>query len=88
MKILQLLKEITEQKPKQIVIMYTERSMFYAMKVDGKKIRYKDAEQLIDVLTGLELPYRAVYNEDAVLEIIEALREQGIEAENYEVDMS
>lgn len=88
MKILQILKEVTSEKPKKIELMYTETGRFYAMRVNGSKIGFKQASEMIENLIGSELPHKAFYSQDSVLGIVNALEKQGIEADSFEIDRS
>ena len=70
-----------------ISLMYTNYARFYKMKMDGKTLFYDEANEVIKGLTGLELPERAYYTSDDVRDILQALREKGIEADVTEMDV-
>ena len=71
-------------------ISYTfPRQRFYAIYVDDKKIsNYEEANQIINSLTGLNLPERADYTDPEVYKIVDALKAKGIQAGSYEMDIS
>ena len=71
-------------------ISYTfPRQRFYAIYVDNKKIsNYEEANQIINNLTGLDLPERADYTDPEVYKIVDALKAKGIQAGSYEMDIS
>lgn len=71
-------------------ISYTfPRQRFYAIYVDDKKIsNYEEANQIINSLTGLDLPERADYTDPEVYKIVDALKAKGIQAGSYEMDIS
>ena len=58
---------------------------FYSINVDNKKIsNYKEANQIINSLTGLDLPETADYTDPEVWKIVDALKAKGIKAGSYE----
>ena len=58
---------------------------FYSINVDNKKIsNYEEANQIINSLTGLDLPYKADYTDPEVYKIVDALKAKGIQAGSYE----
>ena len=58
---------------------------FYSIHVDNKKIsNYKEANQIINSLTGLDLPETADYTDPEVWKIVDALKAKGIQAGSYE----
>jgi hypothetical protein len=58
---------------------------FYSINVDNKKISdYKEANQIINSLTGLDLPETADYTDPEVWKIVDALKAKGIQAGSYE----
>ena len=58
---------------------------FYSITVDNKKISdHKEANQIINSLTGLDLPYKADYTDPEVYKIVDALKAKGIQAGSYE----
>jgi hypothetical protein len=62
---------------------------FYSIHVDNKKIsNYEEASQIINSLTGLELPERADYTDPEVYKIVDALKAKGIQAGSYEMDIT
>lgn len=62
---------------------------FYSINVDGKKIsNHEEASQIINSLTGLELPQRADYTDPEVYKIVDALKAKGIQAGSYEMDIT
>jgi hypothetical protein len=62
---------------------------FYSINVDNKKIsNYEEASQIINSLTGLELPERADYTDPEVYKIVDALKAKGIQAGSYEMDIT
>ena len=62
---------------------------FYSINVDNKKIsNYEEASQIINNLTGLELPERADYTDPEVYKIVDALKAKGIQAGSYEMDIT
>jgi hypothetical protein len=62
---------------------------FYSINVDGKKIsNYEEANQIVNNLTGLDLPQRADYTDPEVYKIVDALKAKGIQAGSYEMDVS
>ena len=71
-------------------ISYTfPRQRFYAIYVDNKKIsNYEEANQIINSITGLDLPERADYTDPEVYKIVDALKAKGIQAGSYEMDIS
>ena len=71
----------------KVKISYTNYAKFYKMHVDGKRLFYDEANEMIKGLTGLELPVRAYYHSDDVLKVLNALKDKGIEADSYEMDV-
>ena len=62
---------------------------FYSINVDGKKIsNYEEANQIVNSLTGLDLPQRADYTDPEVYKIVDALKAKGIQAGSYEMDIT
>ena len=62
---------------------------FYSINVDGKKIsNYEEANQIVNNLTGLNLPERADYTDPEVYKIVDALKAKGIQAGSYEMDIT
>jgi hypothetical protein len=62
---------------------------FYSINVDNKKIsNYEEASQIINSLTGLELPEKADYTDPEVYKIVDALKAKGIQAGSYEMDIT
>lgn len=62
---------------------------FYSINVDGKKIsNYEEANQIVNSLTGLNLPERADYTDPEVYKIVDALKAKGIQAGSYEMDIT
>ena len=62
---------------------------FYSIHVDNKKIsNYEEANQIINSLTGLDLPERADYTDPEVSKIVDALKAKGIQAGSYEMDIT
>lgn len=62
---------------------------FYSINVDNKKIsNYEEANQIVNSLTGLDLPQRADYTDPEVYKIVDALRAKGIQAGSYEMDIT
>ena len=58
---------------------------FYSINVDNKKIsNYEEANQIINSLTGLDLPERADYTDPEVYKVVDALKSKGIKAGSYE----
>ena len=57
------------------------------MHVDGEKLYYDEASEMIKGLTGIELPRRAYYHSDSVGKIVKALEDKGIKADTYEMDV-
>jgi hypothetical protein len=71
----------------KISLTYTNYARPYKMEVDGKRISFDEMKELILGLTGLELPSRAYYSNTEVLKILNALKEKGIEADSWEMDV-
>lgn len=62
---------------------------FYSINVDNKKIsNYEEANQIVNSLTGLDLPQRADYTDPEVYKIVDALKAKGIQAGSYEMDIT
>ena len=72
----------------KVEISYTNYAKFHRMEVDGERLFYDEANKKINGLTGLELPKRAYYHSEDVIKVLNALKDKGIEADSYEMDVS
>ena len=61
----------------------------YSITINGKKALDKEeAIQTVQDLTGLELPTRAYFDDKEILDIVDALKAKGIQADSSEMDVS
>jgi len=83
---------IFENKVKEINFAYTDPgARLYSISINGEKQRgdgHKKAIDMIQKLTGKEVPIRAMYHSDEVQDIVNALRAKGIESDVYPMDVS
>lgn len=83
---------IFEQNVKRITLSYTyPGDRLYSITINGKKQRgdeIEKAKQYIKKLTGKEVPSRGTYSDDLVQSVIDALKEKGIDAGAYEMDVT
>jgi|TARA_R110000803_G_scaffold112998_1_gene181424 hypothetical protein len=77
---------------KKISLSYVEGgNRLYSISIDGQKQRHDDqkaAMDMIEKITGLEVPKYSEWDSDEVLNIITALREKGYDAQSYPMDVS
>ena len=85
--VLSVLDEGINDHIEEIIITYNNYGQFYKMHVDGEKLYYDEASEMIKGLTGIELPRRAYYHSDSVDKIVKALEDKGIKADTYEMDV-
>lgn len=84
-----IIKEVIEaDNVTDIAIVRTVGGGFYSMKVNGKKVRKQEGLDLIKRLTGIEMTDRMMYHSDEMQEILEKLKEQGIDAGAWEKDVA
>lgn len=84
---------ILEQEAKRITLSYTyPGDRLYSITINGEKQRGIDstekAKEYIMKLTGKEVPSRGTYDDDKVQDVLNALREKGIDADAYEMDVT
>lgn len=62
---------------------------FYGVKVNGKKLPgFEASYDFIKDLTGLDLPTRGYFDDKEVLDIVDAIKAKGIQANSAEMDVS
>lgn len=80
--------EATNVKNVEISYVYPG-GRFYGVRADGVKLPGFDAsKEFIQDLTGLELPTRAYFDDKEILDIVDALKAKGIQADSSEMDVS
>lgn len=67
----------------KIDLIYTNYGTLYKVKVNDKTVNAKDVEDLI----GMEIPIKGYYSSEEVLNVVDALKRKGIEADAYEMDV-
>ena len=80
--------EATDIKNVEISYVYPG-GRFYGVRADGVKLPGFDAaNEFIKNHTGLELPTRAYFDDKEILDIVDALKAKGIQADSSEMDVS
>ena len=83
---------IFEQNVKRITLSYTyPGDRLYSITINGDKQRGDEvakAKEYIKKLTGKDVPLRGMYHDDEVQSVIKALRQKGIDADAYEMDVT
>ena len=83
---------IFENKVKEINFAYTDPgARLYSISINGEKQRGDDQKKAIDMiekLTGKEVPIRAMYHSQEVQDVVNALKAKGIESDVYPMDVS
>ena len=83
---------IFENKVKEINFSYTDPgARLYSISINGEKQRGDDQKKAIDMiqkLTGKEVPIRAMYHSQEVQDVVNALKAKGIESDVYPMDVS
>ena len=83
---------IFENKVKEINFAYTDPgARLYSITINGQKQRGDDHKKAIDMiqkLTGKEVPIRAMYHSQEVQDLIDALKAKGIQSDVYPMDVS
>lgn len=80
--------EATNVKNVEISYVYPG-GRFYGVRADGVKLPGFDAaKEFIKNHTGLELPTRAYFDDKEILDIVDALKAKGIQADSSEMDVS
>ena len=83
---------IFENKVKEINFAYTDPgARLYSISINGEKQRGADQKKAIDMiekLTGIEVPIRAMYHSQEVQDVVNALKAKGIESDVYQMDVS
>jgi len=86
------LSSIILENKKRISLTYTDPgSTLYSISIDGEKQRGADAARAIEMIqkiTGLEVPTRASYFDKEVQAIVDALKAKGYDADVYPMDVS
>ena len=86
------LSSIILENKKRISLAYTDPgSTLYSISIDGEKQRGADAARAIEMIqkiTGLEVPTRASYFDEEVEAVVDALKAKGYDAEVYPMDVS
>jgi hypothetical protein len=72
-------------KISSINIAYTNYGDLYSVRVNGDKVDRDEGVGLIHKLTKLELPYS--YDVTLVDDVLNKLRDKGIDADDYEMDI-
>ena len=83
---------IFENKVKEINFSYTDPgARLYSISINGEKQRGDDQKKAIDMIqkiTGKEVPIRAMYHSQEVQDVVNALKAKGIESDVYPMDVS
>ena len=83
---------IFENKVKEINFSYTDPgARLYSISINGEKQRGDDQKKAVDMiqkLTGKEVPIRAMYHSQEVQDVVDALKAKGIESDVYPMDVS
>lgn len=72
-------------KISSIDIAYTNYGDLYSVRVNGDKVDRDEGVSLVHKLTKLELPYS--YDVNLVDDVLNKLRDKGIDADDYEMDI-
>ena len=83
---------IFEQNVKRITLSYTyPGDRLYSITINGDKQRgdsIEKAKEYIRKLTGKEVPSRGAFDDGKVQDVINALKEKGVDADAYEMDVT
>ena len=83
---------IFENKIKSIDFSYLDPgARLYSIYINGEKQRGDDQKKAIDMiekLIGKEVPIRAMYHSQEVMDMVDAIKSKGIESDVYPMDVS
>jgi hypothetical protein len=66
----------------KVTLMYTNYGDLYKVKIDGKTVDTKEAEDLV----GMKIPDNG-FDTESINQFIDALKRKGIDADSYEMDV-
>jgi len=75
-----------DNKIQKVELSYTDYGRIYGVYVNGRKVDRDEGIKTVSNLAGIKVPY--TYDFDTVNQIINKLRDQGIEADESEMDVS
>ena len=83
---------IFENKIKSIDFSYLDPgARLYSISINGDKQRGDDQKKAIDMiekLIGKDVPIRAMYHSQEVMDMVDAIKSKGIESDVYPMDVS
>jgi hypothetical protein len=66
----------------KVTLMYTNYGDLYKVKIDGKTVDTKEAEDLV----GMKIPDNG-FDTESINQFIDALKRKGVDADSYEMDV-
>ena len=75
-----------DNKIQKVELSYTDYGRIYGVYINGRKVDRDEGIKTVSNLAGIKVPY--TYDLDTVNQIINKLRDQGIEADESEMDVS